>query len=282
MTSFEHFSKQVFRTAEQGFLGDKNVSMEELMSILADPNASKSFKLANTLAFIRGVLPKRLRDKLKNKLYDSEALPIHTDTYEFKGTMGAGGQNDVYLLESSDPDLPSLVLKISIREGSNETLTAQAHQFKKDARVIAERYAAVPNLISPEHYFITKSPKTNQENVIGAVQEFMGRNLKDIFSEVRREELVELLKEPAFREQFVKFAEITCDTWEREGKVIDIMGKENVAIVEMPDGSVRLLVIDPHDMLIQQEPNSLSEVKRRIAYLKEVSNDVATDNQKAA
>lgn len=282
MTSLEHFSDQIFRVVEQGFLGDKTLSPGELMSILMDSNASKSLKLTSILTFARSVLPKSLREKLKSTLYDPTNLPVVAESYEFKGTMGAGGQNDVYLLESSNPELPSFVLKVSIREGSNQALTAQAHQFQKEARSVAERYSTVPGLISQEHYFITKSPKVNQGNVIGAVQGFLGRDLKDIFNEVSRQELTELLKNSEFREQFVKFSQITIDTWEREDRVIDIMGKENVSIMEMPDGSVRLIVIDPHDINLRQEPGALPEVNRRIDYLQELSSSVAEDKEKVA
>jgi len=99
------------------------------------------------------------------------------------------------------------------------------------------------DLVGPVHFLVLQGPLLGHP-VAAFVQPRVDGELRDLFSGMSARELIAALRRDAgFRAQFRRFVERTLDAAERTGRCLDLVGEENVLVVETEQG-LRLKILD--------------------------------------
>jgi uncharacterized ubiquitin-like protein YukD len=201
-------------------------------------------------------------------------LPFDTENYEFSETsIDRGAEARLYLLQSKDIDKKSLALKVYKPVKQKLNIEEQAKALRQEVKEAKTVYSQVPDLIPDEHYLIMEDPFMKGKKAVALVEEFYGRNLKDVFS-YSVNQLAKLAEaEPEFKKHLLNFIDSTVSFSEQTRKVIDIVGENNLVLVETKQGTA-LRLVDPHNF---RSLDSRSEIVRRILeeklnFLKELKN----------
>jgi len=257
MYNFEHYKKQ-FNKAVEKVVVDKDARETKLSDHLATLFGIKETKFNRTVAMLSIMclaLPADIR-----RGYKTENLPINPESYEFKeGQVGAGGENYVYLLESKDVNLPSLVMKINhLDNGDIEKLAVRAGEIKKEYEEVASWYKEMPGFVPQEHSVIMENPRNGKPAII-TMQQYYGNKVRDIFKLAREKDFAEMLKEnPRLADDIFNFVRITEEKEEETGDMVDLLGHRNVSVIKIKNEN-RLILLDPH---LVSEPHR-SEASRK-------------------
>lgn len=259
MRSLEHYQKQFSRATETAFVDEqiKNRKATEHLATLFGEAESKFDRTVAMLSLVRNLLP--FEPKYK---YETEHLPINPEMYEFKeGTIGRGGENDVYLLESKVEGAPSMVLKMNhMDNGSTDQLVARAKEIKDEYEKVKEWFKEMSDLVPEELSLIMESPRNGKPG-IATLQKYYGKDIRDIFRVMMRENLPKLLeKNPRLKAEMFNFIRITDAKAAETGEMVDLLGPRNLSIVKVGDEE-RLLLLDPH--LISHPERNQEDVKAR-------------------
>ena len=206
------------------------------------------------------------------KAEQERGLPFREELV-FKGKIGQGTPRIVYLLESQDPSVKSMVIKVIKTPG--EDLQKKAVQEKEEIVAIKEIYPDIPDLIPDEHMIITSHPLDKDKAAVVAVQRFIGKNLRDFFNSVSKDEFLEMLNnDDVLKREFISFAEKTLGHEKEKHEVVDIVGPNNFVVLD-ENGKKRLRFIDPHWMhrTDRAEPGKehvLAKIKERLSYMESI------------
>lgn len=247
---------------------------------LFDPKLGKFKRAEAFFATCRDMIPDGLFARITSGRYqyDGSVLPIDPARYQFdEKKVGNGAECNVYKLTSLDPEQPSLVIKIDngLRRGV-DVLVERGKQIRTEFEEKKEWYRELPDLIPEELQFISKSPRGGR-NALFTIQEYYGTadQIHDLFRGYPKAELIEILRsDPALSESFRVFAKITLDRVESHDEVIDTIGDRNVVLVDQPDGTRVLRLLDPHIVKHpSRPPNELERnlVQADLDFLREVS-----------
>lgn len=244
MKSPEQYLSIFKKSMEDGLMHKKGSKKwpELLRGLGAEANDKK---MAAVFSIIKELAPEALVKKLLNE--DPSRLPFNPDQLEFKGRIDKGWEHMIYLLESKDEKIPSYVLKINLlNTGSAEELAEKAVEFKNEYKRLKDLYAAISGLVPEEFTMIAASPRGGQPS-IATIQKFIGYEIKDLIEDYEIKELSVLFKnEPGLLADYQKFMEITEKEFNSSGRVIDLIGDKNLAIVKI-GGEHKLIILDPHN-----------------------------------
>lgn len=243
--------KVKFFEAIQEVFVDHNDSGHNLPSIFGKLFCSRSTKYLRFLALIQlihCVLPTRLRTLIRKRYnYSQQLMPFDTKQYCLKHKFNKGEAYNVFLLEPVIEGLPNLVLKIyRLSKGGNVAeLIRIANWQKQEYLLLKNLYQDIPELIPDEHYLLLNGPD-NGTPVVAMIQTFESRRIRDIFMDFTPEQLERLIqKHPRLRNQIDAFVKITGDNPQLIDNELDILGKNNLAVVG-EDSDPHLLFLDPH------------------------------------
>jgi hypothetical protein len=244
--------KRVGQAAGNAFFNhERGRDAKEAWRVLTDPDAGNFRRTEAVFVIIRNVMPDAVFEKLTGRQYkyQHDVLPIDPRKYVFdEKVIGGGAECNVYRLNSLDPALPSLVIKIDqCITRSTDTLLDRARDVKSEYEEKKEWYRELPTLIPDEYHFIGKSPRGGKKALF-TIQRFLGSadEMADIFRGVSREELLRVLRmNPGLAADFRKFVEITAWHAREKNEMIDTIGERNLALVE-GQSDIRLILLDPH------------------------------------
>ena len=233
----------------------------------------KRERLAAVFSIVRKIIPDTVAKNLAEKLapdYELDNLPFRFLEDDAREPVASGYVSEVFLLESRD-ESPSFVVKVDyMNRGSVNDLTVLAQEQRTEYKHIRTLYESLPGLVPEEWSMIVESPRTAKP-AIAMVQEFLGTDLKDVFTDMSEEDLACLLSaDPTLADAFRKFVAITASLENPE--FLDFLGKRNLVIGN--DGEKhRLYFLDPHF------PRGWSDAQKkdllgRIEYLKKVAHRV--------
>lgn len=244
----------------------------------------KSKKFQSTIELLSRVFPQKATsfiEKMTRSHIDMKELPFSEDDLQFSKKVSHGYVNEVFLLESQKKDLDSMVLKLNyIDHGASEDLARLASEQNAEYEEISELYKELPGFIPWQASLIVESPQTKKP-VIATLQEFQGGKMNDLFEDYTYEELLSIFEDDTqLRESFLLFSELTLSHWEEEREIIDLLGKQNLNIVE--DGENRkLLFIDPEGIF--HEGDRTTDIQdlyaKRIQYLRELMTDLRSTEE---
>ncbi len=233
-------------------------------------------KVVAATQLLLNCFPEKVSEKIKTALdnQDYDKLPFDFEQYNFQEKIGKGAVTKVHLLQAKDETDPSYVVKIGyIQKGDVNKLQKIAQTQHEEYEKIKDTYKDIDGFILKEQSMIT-TDKKNGEPVIATIQEYAGNNMRDFFTEIKKDELIDLLREnDEFREEFLKFAEITLHLANNENLIIDFLGNKNLSVVEV-NGSPHLRFIDPHNLssTVSDDDKRIKDLQEAIDYIKEIKN----------
>jgi hypothetical protein len=232
-------------------------------------------KFIGLLRLLKSSLPIKLDvadNTLKRLFYNSEHLPFDLKRFNFEETnLGNGGQVRVYLLESKT-DEPSIAIKVFRPENELSDGVSTATRLKQERNDIENLYSSVSDLVPKEHYIVMEDPFKKGRAAATVIEEFISGKMFDIFS-FSPEELNRLAtNNPVFKNQLIKFIEITLQNESANGEVVDILGPKNLIAVNIKDGSFRLILLDPHGHIKTKENMDKVAIRasERLDFLKKI------------
>lgn len=285
MKSLEHYKKTFMWMAERG-LADYRQGSEEKMDLFRQATARRTGKAQRMLAafkLIKEFLPsnERTEKAIDGYFKDTSRLPFNTETLEYKGHIGGGAACDVLLLESTADGSPSYVVKVQRRinpKVQGETVEATAANLKHEYERIRQIYADIPEIIPKEFTMVMESPfKADAGPAVALVQRYYGRHIRDLFSEISREELAGICeREPELKQTLDKFIDITKQHFDDDGEILDFFGPKNLSVVEEA-GRHQLVLLDPHVTYSKSDQAEWQELKAeaRLDYLYQLKESLA-------
>ena len=156
-------------------------------------------------------------------------------------SLAFGKGSSCFVVDSAPP----LVLKVLRRSLGKDpsTLAKLARGLRDDYQTLERWYADVPGLFPRTMHLVLHSPLRG----VGAaarVQPFVRGPTRDLLREFTDAELASLMsRTPRLGERIRSFAAATRRAWDEEDRFLDMIGDDNVLLVEGPSGP-DLCVID--------------------------------------
>lgn len=254
-------------------ISEKNIYQS--LEVLKKPKASKRDKGVALFEIVNRVSPKFINSIVARVVnYKTDLLPFPKNIFRFRGKIGNGGMNDVFLLESKDTGTPSWVIKVPhvISEGNNFQ-----HALKENSEYveISGIFDKVSGLTLPEQSMIIQGPRGGHPVPV-IVQKYLGTNFRDIFIGISREKLMQLMaNDKLFTESISVFVQIFDTHNDLYEKQLDILGENNLSVVMTLDGP-RLLLLDPHYRSSARiEKDKQKDIESRIDYLRSVVDSIS-------
>jgi hypothetical protein len=264
------YKQAVGREIERVFI-DKSPpqGFGESVRTLFKEGVGKRDRLGAALQVINLMLPQPAKDAIRSKLdYTQDKMPFLPDDYELEGNR-SGGMNDVFLLESKNNEVSYVlkVLKDEVGESNTNKLVAIATEQKRDYDNVSEKFAHMQDFVPPEYFIIAHGPRSGEPSVV-AIQPFIGGRIRDIFSDINKEELVDLLsKNGALKNQLREFVKVIKENKFLIDNELDLIGQNNLAVVG-EGGNEKLLLLDAHSRTPQARAKHFrEEIDRRVNYL---------------
>ena len=164
--------------------------------------------------------------------------------------LAFGKGSSCFVLEGAPP----LVLKVLRRSLGRDalTLTKLAKGLRDDYQTLERWYADVPGVFPPTTHLVLHSPLRG----VGAaarIQPFVRGPTKDLLRDFTDEELVGLMsRTPGLRERIRSFAAATRRAWDEEDRFLDMIGDNNLMLVERSSGP-DLCVVDLGIMALEEK-----------------------------
>ncbi len=246
----------------------RDVKWSDQLNILTSSSARKRDKCIAMLKIVRSLSPRPVTDVIEESMkYRPNLLPFPMSDYAFKGKVGSGGVNNVFLLESKTPDKHSWVIKVPIHGNKKEPLE-MASKDRSEYLEIKQYFASIPDLIQDEHGIVIHGPRDGKPTQ-AVLQKYHCNDFKDIFRSIDKDSLSQLINsDVVFAEQLMKFVDIIENHPELYERQLDVEGMNNLCVVNTQLGP-RLLLLDPHYRSSAKiEPEKKKVIEDRIAYLK--------------
>lgn len=251
---------------------------DEDLGDLLKPGKSRYEWMVSALKVIDSIIPKTIRGNIRNEYgFATDNIPFNANDYQVGKKLGSGGENSVFLLSSQKNNLPSYVLKINhlshFENNPNKLLKAGMEQ-KKEYEEIKDKFAEVEGLVPQENYLILHGIK-NKKPALAMIQPFMGDNLRDLFNDFEKDELLNVIeKNPSFKKQLTSFVGVILSNGDLIDREIDILGSNNVIVIN-DNGEEKLIMLDPHFRSVHARgTNTREQIRRRVLYLKTLIDNI--------
>ncbi len=207
-----------------------------------------------------------------------------TDRYHFKGMIGSGAENQVYLYESENPEKKSFVLKLS-RMATADLSKIEAIKDAIEYEYSQNRlnYENLPDLIPEMEWSILENSnnKNRQKSkepryTLLSIQQYLGQSyfeIQDLGNEFRRKILKALIEnDDNFRNQLVMFVSTTKEILKTNHTSVDLYGRCNLVVVSDTKDRPRLVLLDPTGNVDFTDRAQGKKQKAVITFLETVSN----------
>lgn len=180
--------------------------------------------------------------------------------------LAFGKGSSCFVLEGAPP----LVLKVLRRSLGRDalTLTKLAKELRDDYQTLERWYADVPGIFPPTTHLVLHSPLRG----VGAaarVQPLVRGPTKDLLRDFTDVELASLLsRAPGLRERIRSFAAATRRAWDEEDRFLDMIGDNNLMLVERASGP-DLCVVDLGIMALEEKRRRAPQVYAHAARIVE-------------
>jgi len=210
----------------------------------ADPvrgllRASRSFdRAAAAVGLLDRWLPGGV-DALARRLTSTAPLALAATAIE---PLDFGSGTTVFRLETPAGPRALKVFRRSLGRPLAEQREVALHYAGRH-RTVSGWYAAVPGLVAPSAYLILPGPIRGRP-VAAVVQPWVAGHRRCFFEDLDSAGALQLLSgDPLLAEQFRGFARVTLECWRRGRRCLDLVGRENLMLLEF-EGRARLAIVD--------------------------------------
>jgi hypothetical protein len=246
--------------------------IDNLKSVIS-PRLSRLGRVSAVINLFDSLLPGSVK-RFANFLCDSDGLPVvkgHTTL------LASGTSVIVFLVETLDNRNVVKIYKKSL--GRNpQGMQKIANFHKKKYELATCWFKDTPKLIVPSLFIILpatlfKSP------ALACIQPYVEGIKKDFFNDYTDSELLSLMaNHPELSEQFIYFATKTIQLYSDDNIFIDLLGNENLILIENDHG-ITLKLIDygmaPMDIWKIRSAEICSRIEVRMARLRSLLDEVA-------
>lgn len=239
MRSFDYYRTYLTRAFSHAFVDSSRPADRLALLRAVWMNRSKYEKAVAVFQCLKSFIPDFVNNRINYEKFFRYygQLPINPDRYELKQFLSSGHNSNVYLLSPKESYLKPLVLKVQFVAGSDSERTIKtASADIRDFEMVKAFYGFIPNLIPDQFTFVMTSPQRPfKRAVVGAVQEYIGEQVRDVATEIDKEEWLQLIKlHPEIGVNLRSFVAITDKIFNEQGLIIDIMGKRNLVVGQKP------------------------------------------------
>jgi len=274
--TLNQYKRSFFRAAEMGLV-DYEKSNQEVGELASEvvTGKTKFDRVYAAFKLIKEFMPSVLEESglVEDWLQNPEKLPFDIQKLKFRGKIGHGGENDVYLLRSTKPGQPSWALKINTHTGEDiNHLTQIAAQIKDNYRTLRWKYRELsPESIPPEYHLVVNSPRRGA-GAVATLQPFIGNEIRDFFDDIDFQQRLTLMQaHPSLAQDVATFTRVTNQEYvdPNGGSVIDLLGPKNLSVIKN-HGVPQLILLDPHLIELDSTNQELiSSYNHRIKALNE-------------
>lgn len=193
--------------------------------------SSANFDRVGAFARYLSARAPRWMEGVQARLEKLDALPVGiTNTRR----LGYGTRSSCVILESSPPRVLKF-LRCSLGQGIDSIV--ELCRYERDEYETLQRwYAGIPRLFPPTIHLILHAPMRGLP-AAAQIQDLIVGGHKDLLSGHSDDELVALLeRHEALRAHFHLFVVRTRRVWDTEGRFLDMVGRDNVLVLETPRG----------------------------------------------
>jgi hypothetical protein len=218
-------------------LRPKRRLVDQVQSILG--RKSRKFdKVPSAINLVDNIIPGVSRG-LSNYLCTSNQAPFNS-TYVKLIDYGTGAT--VFLLERGDEHKVLKVYRKSLGKPLNGLLEV-ANEFRRKYELVSSWYNGDFDLVARGEFLILNSPLLGSPGAAISQQYIYGEK-KDFFKDFSDEELLSLMSENEnLRKQFIFFAERTISVYSKRELFLDLIGRNNVMLVNNED-NWSIVIID--------------------------------------
>ena len=210
----------------------------------ADPvrgllRASRSFdRAAAAVSLLDRWLPGGV-DALARRLTSAAPLALAATAIE---PLDFGSGTTVFRLETPAGPRALKVFRRSLGRPLAEQREVALHYAGRH-RTVSDWYAAVPGLVAPSAFLILPGPIRGRP-VAAVVQPWVAGRQRCLFEDFDADGALDLLSgNPQLAEQFRGFARATLGCWRRGRRCLDLVGRQNLMLVES-EGLFRFAIVD--------------------------------------
>lgn len=280
----EHYKHRAEELIEQAvFCDTRPLDQNEGKTLKEFLKLNKSEKFLEILHIFKKILPKDILQKrdFKKLFYNLKELPFRPDQFSFEGIKGSGATSCVHLLKSKNPEKSSWALKVLKNKYVKQNFDSldQAGQFfVKEYQQVRDWYGQeLSDFFLPEYIIKLKNPRKSEKcDSLAILQPYQGQELQDVFTEIPKNELVNLLQENKnLGHKFVHFINATLDHEAKTGETLDLIGRKNISLVDHGKDA-RFVVLDPHwiHWTDKDKDDSALQTRQRLNYLKEILDEI--------
>jgi len=203
---------------------------------------------------------------LARRLADSAPLALAATAIEAVD-FGSGGT--VFRLETPAGPHALKVFRRSLGRPLAEQRAVAAY-YADRYRTVSGWYQGVPGLVAPSAFLILPGPIQGHP-VAAVVQPFLEGRKRCFFADLDAARALELFSEdPSLAKQFQGFAAATLELWKKAERCLDLVGHENLMLLEAR-GRQRLAIVDcglfELPVIRQQAPARYKALGERIGRL---------------
>lgn len=203
------------------------------------PRLSNYERVSAAINLLDGLLPGVSR-RVFSSLYNPLKLPFPVRQIDM---LSFGSGSTVFLLDFERGG-ECAVLKLYRRSlgKRDQDLYQIAEHFKQKYDQVAGWYRGPYDLVPPSAFLILHGPLLGQ-SAVGVIQSYIRGEKKDFFRSFSDDELLALMEQRGFREQFLFFAQRTLEVFQQSRQCFDFIGRDNLMVV-LDGEQARLAVID--------------------------------------
>lgn len=215
-------------------------------------------------------------NRLSRSIYNNSFFPWEPVSSEL---IARGSGAAVFKLNWGNGAKVLRIYRRSLGHSTDRLLRVAAY-YKNRYRILLNWYGGPLNLMPPIDFLVLRGPRL-VGSVAASLQPYIHGQKQDLFEDFTDDELLQLLREKPFvRGQFLFFARQILRQWKEEKMCLDILGNQNVMLVNQ-GGTFRLCLPDvgifEFETLIRRHPKRIPEIEKRmdrLAHLFRLTNEL--------
>lgn len=251
-----------------------DTSFPSLIKAIVLPGRAKTERLQAGLHIANKAIP-GLVPNLAKMLSSRDKFPLVGKNFKL---LSYGGESLIFNV--SDQEMVLKLRRLTTLSMNTEQLLAEVHRLRTEYDTIKSWYQSVPGDFIPPELIVLVHGYLFAQPTIAIIQPRINDQIKDVFEDYSQEDLLLALKRSnLLHQQFSIFVQTSLQLYDQQKTSIDLLGLNNLCILEKDDSPMQLLLLDPHviytpELLAQRTAETSVKLEERINYLRSVRNEL--------